>query len=151
MPDDPDHTIYVWVDALINYLTAAGYPWKGGEAFKEGDVWPPELMVIGKDIIRFVLLAFFNSHMTKETLPELRRFHALYLPALLMALKLPLPQTILTHGHWTMDKTKMSKSRGNVADPIEAMEKWGTDVIRAYLMHAGGNSGVDAGALFFSF
>ena len=52
VPDDDDHTIYVWIDALVNYLTAAGYPWTGGEAFGEGQVWPPELMIVGKDIIR---------------------------------------------------------------------------------------------------
>lgn len=57
VPDDPDHTIYVWIDALVNYLTAAGYPWKGGEVFAEGQVWPPELMVVGKDIIRYACLS----------------------------------------------------------------------------------------------
>jgi methionyl-tRNA synthetase len=55
VPDDPDHTIYVWIDALVNYLTVAGYPWKGGEAFAEGQAWPPELMVVGKDIVRFAI------------------------------------------------------------------------------------------------
>lgn len=54
VPGDADHTIYVWIDALVNYLTAAGYPWKGGEAYTEPEVWPPELMVVGKDIIRCV-------------------------------------------------------------------------------------------------
>ncbi|BGP14022.1 hypothetical protein JCM10213_005607 [Rhodosporidiobolus nylandii] len=123
VPDDPDHTIYVWIDALVNYLTGAGYPWKGGEAFAEGKVWPPDLQVVGKDIIRF---------------------HALYLPAVLMALDLPLPKHILTHGHWTMDKFKMSKSRGNVANPFEAMQLWGRDAMRMYLMRVGGNSASDA-------
>ncbi|ORY55326.1 methionyl-tRNA synthetase [Leucosporidium creatinivorum] len=123
VPDDPDHTIYVWIDALVNYLTVAGYPWKGGEAYVEGQVWPPDLMIVGKDIIRF---------------------HALYLPAVLMALDLPLPKHLLAHGHWTMDKFKMSKSRGNVANPFEAMKLWGTDAMRMYLMRAGGNSAADA-------
>ncbi|GAA5970087.1 hypothetical protein JCM11641_000262 [Rhodosporidiobolus odoratus] len=123
VPEDPQHTIYVWIDALVNYLTAAGYPWKGGEAFAEGKVWPPDLQIVGKDIIRF---------------------HALYLPAVLMALDLPLPKHILTHGHWTMDKFKMSKSRGNVANPFEAMQLWGTDAMRMYLMRVGGNSASDA-------
>ncbi|GAA5877533.1 hypothetical protein JCM8547_000181 [Rhodosporidiobolus lusitaniae] len=123
VPDDPDHTIYVWIDALVNYLTAAGYPWKGGEAFAECKVWPPDLQVVGKDIIRF---------------------HALYLPAILMALELPLTKHLLTHGHWTMDKFKMSKSRGNVANPFEAMKLWGTDAMRMYLMRIGGNSASDA-------
>ncbi|GAA6001086.1 hypothetical protein JCM10207_007406 [Rhodosporidiobolus poonsookiae] len=123
VPDDPEHTIYVWIDALVNYLTVAGYPWKGGEAFAQGKVWPPDLQVVGKDIIRF---------------------HALYLPAVLLALDLPLPKHILTHGHWTMDKFKMSKSRGNVANPFEAMKLWGIDAMRMYLMRVGGNSGSDA-------
>ncbi|KAK4053122.1 methionyl-tRNA synthetase [Microbotryomycetes sp. JL201] len=123
VPYDPEHTIYVWIDALVNYLTAAGYPWRGGEAFTRGKLWPPRLQVVGKDIIRF---------------------HALYLPAILMALDLPLPRNLLAHGHWTMDKLKMSKSRGNVANPFEAMSVWGVDTIRIYLMKAGGNSGVDA-------
>lgn len=54
VPDDPDHTIYVWIDALVNYMTVAGYPWQGGEAHAEGQVWPPDLMIVGKDIIRCV-------------------------------------------------------------------------------------------------
>lgn len=62
-----------------------------------------------------------------------------------MALDLPLPKNLLAHGHWTMDKFKMSKSRGNVANPFEAMKLWGTDAMRVYLMKAGGNSAVDAG------
>lgn len=133
MPDDPDHTIYVWIDALVNYLTGAGYPWtqpttssttlSHSPHFTEGQVWPPNLMIIGKDIIRF---------------------HALYLPAVLMALDLPLPTALLAHGHWTMDKFKMSKSRGNVANPFDAMDLWGVDPVRAFLMRAGGNSASDA-------
>lgn len=75
-----------------------------------------------------------------------RRFHALYLPAVLLALDLPLPKHLLTHGHWTMDKFKMSKSRGNVANPFEAMQLWGVDAMRMYLMRVGGNSASDAGA-----
>lgn len=75
-------------------------------------------------------------------------FHALYLPAVLMALDLPLPKHLLAHGHWTMDKFKMSKSRGNVANPFEAMKLWGTDAMRLYLMRAGGNSASDAGEDF---
>lgn len=75
------------------------------------------------------------------------RFHALYLPAVLMALDLPLPHNILAHGHWTMDKFKMSKSRGNVANPFDAMKTWGVDAMRAYLMRSGGNSASDAGKL----
>lgn len=67
VPDDPDHTVYVWIDALVNYLTAAGYPWKGGEAFAEGAVWPPDLMIVGKDIIRLVF-SYFLSLWTTLTL-----------------------------------------------------------------------------------
>ncbi|GAA5989184.1 hypothetical protein JCM10908_001196 [Rhodotorula pacifica] len=123
VPDDPEHTIYVWIDALVNYMTVAGYPWKGGEEFANEQVWPPDLQVVGKDIIRF---------------------HALYLPAILLALDLPLPKHILTHGHWTMDRFKMSKSRGNVANPFEAMKLWGVDAMRMYLVRVGGNSAGDA-------
>lgn len=63
-----------------------------------------------------------------------------------MALDLPLPKKLLAHGHWTMDKFKMSKSRGNVADPFEAIQTWGRDAMRTYLMRRGGNSAVDSGA-----
>ena len=72
------------------------------------------------------------------------RFHTLYLPAVLMALDLPLPRHLLAHGHWTMDKLKMSKSRGNVADPFLAIQTWGLDAMRCYLMRVGGNSATDA-------
>ncbi|SCV69145.1 BQ2448_2165 [Microbotryum intermedium] len=119
VPDDPDHTIYVWIDALVNYMTVAGYPWTE----EKNNVWPPDMMVVGKDIIRF---------------------HALYLPAVLLALELPLPTHLLAHGHWTMDRFKMSKSRGNVASPFTAIQTWGLDVMRCYLMKVGGNSSLDA-------
>ncbi|KAK4058706.1 methionyl-tRNA synthetase [Microbotryomycetes sp. JL221] len=124
VPEDPDHTIYVWIDALVNYMTAAGYPWQGDQGPEH--LWPPRLQIVGKDIVRF---------------------HALYLPAILMALELPLPRNLLAHGHWTMDKFKMSKSRGNVANPFEAINLWGVETMRVYLMKAGGNSAVDAGQL----
>ncbi|GAA6021809.1 hypothetical protein JCM11491_003884 [Sporobolomyces phaffii] len=119
VPSDENHTIYVWIDALVNYMTVAGYPWAEGQS----KIWPPDLQVVGKDIVRF---------------------HALYLPAILMALDLPLPKHLLTHGHWTMDRFKMSKSRGNVANPFAAMRVWSTDAIRMYLMAKGGNSAADA-------
>ncbi|KAG8872530.1 methionyl-tRNA synthetase [Tulasnella sp. 331] len=106
VPDDPDHTIYVWVDALANYLTAIGYP-------QRTVAWPADVQVIGKDIVRF---------------------HAIYWPAILMALDLPPPKTLLAHAHWTMDRQKMSKSRGNVADPFEAIRVYGVDSVRYYLM-----------------
>lgn len=116
VPGDPSQTVYVWVDALINYLTVAGFP---GEA----PAWPADMHVVGKDIIRF---------------------HALHWPALLAAAKLPLPKRILAHAHWTMGQAKMSKSRGNVADPLEAIDRYGADAVRWYLMRSGGSLAQDS-------
>ncbi|KAI0677666.1 tRNA synthetases class I (M)-domain-containing protein [Trametes maxima] len=117
VPNDPEHTIYVWIDALTVYLSSANYPWAAtkGDGFSEG--WPPNVQVIGKDILRF---------------------HAIYFPAMLQALGLPLTQTLLTHSHWTVDRAKMSKSVGNVADPIKAMDELGVDLVRYYLARVGG-------------
>lgn len=114
-PDDKKNTIYVWVDALINYLTVAGY--NGSWHLPDADMkfWPPT-QVVGKDIIRF---------------------HAVYWPALLMAVGLPLPEKIICHNHWTMSNRKMSKSVGNVVNPTFAMQRWGTDPLRYYLMRIG--------------
>lgn len=114
VPNDPSQTIYVWVDALINYLTAAGYPFTPG-AKSRG--WPPNVQVIGKDIIRF---------------------HCIYWPALLMALDLPIPQKFLTHAHWTINDAKMSKSDGNAVNPFFAIERFDLDTIRYYMIHDGG-------------
>ncbi|KDQ05899.1 hypothetical protein BOTBODRAFT_39907 [Botryobasidium botryosum FD-172 SS1] len=116
VPEDPEHTIYVWLDALINYMTFAGYPWHDGQS--DGKGWPPNIMTVGKDIIRF---------------------HAVYFPAFLLALDHELPKTILAHAHWTMDRSKMSKSLGNVADPFQSIEHYGVDGVRYYLMRAGGS------------
>lgn len=116
VPGDPDQTIYVWVDALINYLTVAGFP-------GEMKAWPADMHVVGKDIIRF---------------------HALHWPALLSAAKLPLPKRVLAHAHWTMGQAKMSKSRGNVVDPIAAMAHYGADAMRWYLMRSGGSLDADS-------
>ncbi|CAI6097180.1 unnamed protein product, partial [Clonostachys chloroleuca] len=115
-PEDPKHTIYVWVDALINYLTVAGYGDKWHLKEENMGIWPPDLQVVGKDIIRF---------------------HGIYWPALLMALDLPLPKKILCHNHWTMSNRKMSKSVGNVVNPFFAIQRWGTDPLRYFLMRNG--------------
>ncbi|KAJ1917531.1 methionyl-tRNA synthetase [Mycoemilia scoparia] len=121
VPGDPEHTIYVWLDALVNYATVNGYPWSNSLEAKSQEAasnnFPADIHVVGKDIIRF---------------------HAVYWPAFLMAAGLPLPKRILAHAHWTMDNMKMSKSRGNVADPFQAFEKFGVDPIRYYLIRNGG-------------
>ncbi|KAG0147646.1 hypothetical protein CROQUDRAFT_42511 [Cronartium quercuum f. sp. fusiforme G11] len=114
VPEDPEQVMYVWIDALTNYLTVTGYPWSVGPSTK----WPPDVHVVGKDITKF---------------------HAIYWPAMLMAAGLKLPRHVIAHGHWTMKAEKMSKSRGNVADPFEAMSEWGVDGLRYYLMRAPGS------------
>ncbi|KAJ2328682.1 methionyl-tRNA synthetase, partial [Coemansia sp. RSA 2681] len=113
VPGDDEHTIYVWVDALVNYATVDGYPWSDS---KPG-FFPPDVQVIGKDIVRF---------------------HAVYWPALLMAAGLPLPKRILAHAHWTMGSQKMSKSKGNVVDPFVAIEQYGLDTLRYFMIRNGG-------------
>ncbi|TDL28964.1 hypothetical protein BD410DRAFT_811933 [Rickenella mellea] len=114
VPGDETHTIYVWLDALTVYLSGVGYPWPSSDY---SSMWPPNLQVIGKDILRF---------------------HAIYLPAFLMALDLPLPHTLLSHAHWTVNKTKMSKSIGNVVDPFDEVKEYGADTVRYYLARVGG-------------
>ncbi|KAM3075597.1 methionyl-tRNA synthetase [Clarireedia jacksonii] len=114
VPDDDTQTIYVWLDALINYITKAGYPWTPGRETAGG--WPADVQVIGKDIVRF---------------------HCIYWPAFLLALDLKPPKQILTHAHWTMDNQKMSKSLGNVVNPFFALDRWGVDTMRYYLIHEG--------------
>ncbi len=115
VPNDDSQTIYVWLDALVNYLTQAGYPFANGKA--EGTVWPPNVQVIGKDITKF---------------------HCIYWPAFLMALNLPLPEKILTHAHWTMNRAKMSKSSGNVVNPFFAIDRFEVDTMRFYMAFDGG-------------
>jgi methionyl-tRNA synthetase len=110
VPGDPEHTIYVWVDALLNYLTAAGYP-KQPDFLKE--VWPPDVQLVGKEIMRF---------------------HTVIWPILLMALDLPLPTRVFGHGWLLMGDTKISKSRGNVVDPRELVKRYGVDAVRYYLL-----------------
>ncbi|KAF9779503.1 tRNA synthetases class I (M)-domain-containing protein [Thelephora terrestris] len=116
VPEDPGHTMYVWFEALVNYLTAIEYP-SPTTANGTTATWPPDLQVMGKDIIRF---------------------HSLYFPAMLLALDLPLPKRLLVHSHWTVEKRKMSKSVGNVVDPFEMMDAYGTDSVRYFLARVGG-------------
>ena len=116
VPDDDSQTIYVWLDALINYLTNANYPLQPpGQEHAMG--WPADCHVIGKDIVRF---------------------HCIYWPAFLMALNLPLPKQIFTHAHWTLGKKKMSKSSGIVVNPFFAIQRFGVDCMRYYLALDGG-------------
>lgn len=115
VPGDDTQTIYVWLDALVNYITKAGYPWAPDREFAGG--WPADCQVIGKDIVRF---------------------HCIYWPAFLMALGLPLPKQILSHAHWTLGGSKMSKSTGRVVDPFHALDRFGSDVMRFYMGHEGG-------------
>ncbi|RDA84075.1 hypothetical protein CP532_0479 [Ophiocordyceps camponoti-leonardi (nom. inval.)] len=112
-PHDDSQVIYVWLDALINYITNAGYGQKGQVDL---EMWPADLHVIGKDILRF---------------------HAIYWPAILMALNLPLPRRIVCHNHWTLGSRKMSKSVGNVVDPFLALQRWDTDTVRYFLLSKG--------------
>ncbi|MFW6160107.1 MAG: methionine--tRNA ligase, partial [Acidobacteriota bacterium] len=110
VPGDPEHTIYVWFDALHNYLTGIGYDWKES-LFKK--FWPADIHLIGKDILRF---------------------HAIFWPAFLMAAGFPLPKTVFGHGWWLKDETKMSKSRGNVLDPQVILDAFGPDPLRYFLL-----------------
>ncbi|KAF2456622.1 methionyl-tRNA synthetase [Lineolata rhizophorae] len=114
VPGDPSQTIYVWLDALFNYASIVGYPWAPGHESAGG--WPADVHVIGKDI---------------------SRFHCIYWPAFLMALSLPLPKHILTHSHWTLGRLKMSKSTGNVVNPFFALDRFGVDTMRFYMVHDG--------------
>lgn len=111
VPDHPDHVMYVWVDALTNYLTGVGFPDTGSEAFRR--YWPADLHMIGKDIIRF---------------------HTVYWPAFLMSAGLELPKRVFAHG-WLLNRgEKMSKSIGNVVDPVNLVDTFGLDQLRYFLL-----------------
>jgi len=109
VPGDPTQVMYVWFEALMNYITVLGYPEHAD--FKK--FWPANVQVIGKDILRF---------------------HAAIWPAMLMSLNLPLPKTLFVHAHVTMNGEKMSKSIGNVVSPTEVIGKYGTDAFRYYFL-----------------
>jgi methionyl-tRNA synthetase len=111
VPNNDNHVIYVWLDALTNYISALNYPNKDDELFKK--YWPASIHLIGKDILRF---------------------HAVYWPAFLMAAKIPLPKKIFGHGWILSGEEKMSKSKGNILDPIDIINIYGIDPLRYYLI-----------------
>jgi methionyl-tRNA synthetase len=111
VPDHPDHVMYVWVDALTNYLTGVGFPDTSSEVFRT--FWPADLHMIGKDIIRF---------------------HTVYWPAFLMSAGIELPRRVFAHGHLLNRGEKMSKSVGNVIDPDALVDEFGVDAVRYFLL-----------------
>jgi methionyl-tRNA synthetase len=111
VPDAPGHIMYVWLDALTNYITAVGYPDVDSELFKA--FWPADLHMVGKDIVRF---------------------HAVYWPAFLMAAGVVPPKRVFAHGWWTVEGQKMSKSLGNVISPHDMIAKYGLDPVRYFLL-----------------
>ena len=111
VPHDDNHVIYVWLDALTNYMSALNYPQVDDELFKK--FWPASIHLIGKDILRF---------------------HAIYWPAFLLAAKISPPKKIFGHGWILSNEEKMSKSKGNILDPIEIIDQYGLDPLRYYLI-----------------
>ena len=111
VPDNNEHIIYVWLDALTNYISALNYPNKEDKLYKE--FWPANIHLIGKDILRF---------------------HAVYWPAFLLAAKIELPKKVYGHGWILSDNEKMSKSKGNILDPLEIINQYGLDPLRYYLI-----------------
>jgi methionyl-tRNA synthetase len=111
VPGDPKHVIYVWIDALSNYITALGYGSEDDSNFKK--YWPADVHLMSKEIVRF---------------------HTIYWPIMMMALDLPLPKKVFAHGWLLMKDGKMSKSKGNVVDPVTLIDRYGLDALRYYLM-----------------
>ena len=111
VPGNPKHVIYVWIDALTNYITALGYGTDNDELFKK--YWPADVHLMSKEIVRF---------------------HTIYWPIMLMALDLPLPKKVFAHGWILMKDGKMSKSKGNVVDPVKLTDRYGLDALRYYLL-----------------
>ena len=111
VPNNSDHVIYVWLDALTNYISALNYPDINNDLFKK--FWPASVHLIGKDILRF---------------------HAIYWPAFLMAAKIPLPEKVYGHGWILSGDEKMSKSKGNILDPLDIINTYGLDPLRYYLI-----------------
>lgn len=110
-PTSQAHVVYVWFDALVNYVSAAGYT---VDEMKFQSLWPADIHMIGKDILRQ---------------------HAVYWPTMLMACGVELPKTVLAHGWWTIAGAKVSKSRGNAVDPVELCKKYGVDAFRHFLLN----------------
>ncbi|GGG56625.1 methionine--tRNA ligase [Paenibacillus radicis (ex Gao et al. 2016)] len=113
VPGDAKHVIYVWIDALSNYITALGYGQDGEEGAKYAKYWPADVHLVGKEIVRF---------------------HTIYWPIMLMALGLPVPKKVFAHGWLLMKDGKMSKSKGNVVDPVTLIDRYGLDAVRYYLL-----------------
>ena len=111
VPDDEKHIMYVWLDALTNYITATGFPDEEQNLYRK--FWPASLHMVGKDILRF---------------------HAVYWPAFLLAADLEPPKRVFAHGWWTNEGQKISKSLGNVIDPLQLIETYGLDQVRYFLM-----------------
>ncbi|MEK7608061.1 MAG: methionine--tRNA ligase [Patescibacteria group bacterium] len=120
VPNDEAQTMYVWADALTNYISAVGYGIESGERETFSRLWPADVQLIGKDILRF---------------------HAAIWPGMLMAAKLPLPKALFVHGFITVEGEKMSKTVGNVIDPVSLTERYGSDSVRYYLLREIPSSG----------